>query len=104
MTERKGVAQRARRMTIRRHRQIAATIETFDPFEVFDRDGWCCHLCGCKTPKRLRGTYEDNAPELDHLEPLATGGEHSRRNTACSCRKCNNMKGAKPLGQLRLIA
>lgn len=78
--------------------------ERFDPFEIFDRDGWRCHICGVKTPKKLRGTYEDRAPELDHLVPLASGGEHSRRNTACSCRKCNIAKGDRPLGQLRLIA
>jgi endogenous inhibitor of DNA gyrase (YacG/DUF329 family) len=81
-----------------------ATVERFDPFEVFERDGWRCHMCGVKTPKKLRGTYEDNAPELDHIIPLAAGGEHSRKNTACSCRKCNIAKSDRPLGQLRLIA
>jgi hypothetical protein len=81
-----------------------ATVERFDPFDVFERDGWRCHMCGIKTPKRLRGTYEDNAPELDHIVPLAAGGDHSRRNTACSCRKCNIAKSDKPLGQLRLVA
>jgi 5-methylcytosine-specific restriction endonuclease McrA len=81
-----------------------ATVECFDPIEVLERDGWRCHLCGGKTPKRLRGTYEDSAPELDHIVPLAAGGEHSRRNTACACRKCNIAKSDKPLGQLRLVA
>lgn len=93
-------AAKARRRAIER----GAGAERFDPFEIFDRDGWRCHLCGCKTPKRLRGTYEDNAPELDHLVPLAAGGEHTRLNTACSCRKCNGQKADKPLGQLRLVA
>ena len=96
-------AKRASRAA-RDKRIKAATVETFDPFEVFDRDKWRCHICGVKTPKRLRGTYEDNAPELDHIIPLAAGGEHSRRNTACSCRKCNIAKSDKPLGQLRLVA
>ena len=81
-----------------------STVERFDPFEVFERDGWRCHMCGIKTPRKLRGTYEDNAPELDHIVPLAAGGEHSRKNTACSCRKCNITKSDKPLGQLRLVA
>lgn len=82
----------------------SVTIERFDPVEVLERDGWRCHLCGCNTPKRLRGSYEDNAPELDHIVPLAAGGEHSRRNTACACRKCNIAKSDKPLGQMRLMA
>lgn len=88
----------------RRARRKAATIETFDPIEILSRDGWRCHLCGIKTPRRLRGTFEDNAPELDHVVPLAAGGEHSRKNTACCCRKCNIEKADKPLGQLRLVA
>lgn len=97
-------AARARAKAAYRARRRAAAIETFDPFEIFERDKWRCHICGIKTPKRLRGTYTDNAPELDHVIPLAAGGEHSRRNTACACRKCNIAKGDKPLGQLRLVA
>lgn len=99
-----GRARKAASKARRRSRRLAATIERFDPFEIFVRDGWRCHMCGRKTPKRLRGTFEDDAPELDHIIPLAAGGEHSRRNCACSCRKCNIEKGDKPLGQLRLAA
>lgn len=78
--------------------------ERFDPVEVFERDGWRCHMCGANTPKVLRGTHHDSAPELDHIVTIFEGGEHSRRNTACSCRKCNIAKGAKSYGQLRLLA
>lgn len=95
----KRAGRSARKLRVR-----SATVERFDPFEVLERDKWRCHICGCKTPKRLRGTYEANAPELDHIVPLAAGGEHSRRNTACACRKCNIAKSDKPLGQMRLVA
>ena len=81
-----------------------AVVERFDPIEVLERDRWRCHLCGVSTPRRLRGTHNDRAPELDHIVPIAAGGEHSRRNTACACRKCNIAKSDKPLGQLRLVA
>ncbi len=80
-----------------------ATIENVDPFKVFDRDKWRCQLCGVKTPKSKRGTYDDDAPELDHIIPLAKGGEHSYRNTQCSCRKCNGLKSDKPMGQMLLV-
>lgn len=76
--------------------------ESIDPLRVFERDGWRCHLCGCRTPRRLRGSCEPNAPELDHVVPLALGGTHTWANVACSCRACNNAKGAKALGQLGL--
>jgi 5-methylcytosine-specific restriction endonuclease McrA len=93
-------AGKARRKAIER----GIHAERFDPFEIFERDRWRCHLCGCKTPKALRGTYQDRAPELDHIIPLSKGGHHTRANTACSCRKCNHAKGDKPLGQMRLVA
>lgn len=97
------VCRRAARLA-RKARIRSVTVEQFDPVVVLTRDGWRCHICGIKTPKRLRGSYEDNAPELDHIIPLAQGGEHSRRNTACACRKCNIEKSDKPLGQLRMLA
>jgi 5-methylcytosine-specific restriction endonuclease McrA len=50
----------------------------------------------------LRGTHADRAPELDHILPLAAGGDHTFDNVACACRKCNQAKGALPLGQIRL--
>lgn len=100
------IAVRNRRIgrQVRRARERAAVVERFDPFEIFNRDKWRCHLCGARTLKRMRGSCHDRAPEIDHIVPLAAGGEHSRLNTACVCRKCNIAKGARPLGQLRLVA
>lgn len=95
-------ATRAQRLR-RKCRERAATVETVDPLKVLARDGWRCKLCGVKTPQAKRGTYADDAPELDHIVPLARGGEHSYRNTQCACRRCNGAKGAKPLGQLLLV-
>lgn len=77
--------------------------EAFDPIDVLRRDKWRCQLCGVRTPKKLRGTWELNAPELDHIVPLSMGGEHSMRNSQCLCRKCNSEKGATTRGQLRLF-
>jgi hypothetical protein len=70
----------------------AATVERFDPLVVLARDNWTCQLCGVPTPKAKRGTYADDAPELDHMVPLSRGGEHSTANTQCLCRKCNAEK------------
>jgi hypothetical protein len=70
--------------------------------KVFARDGYRCHLCGCATPKRLRGKNRPTSPELDHIIPIAAGGGHTWENVACACRSCNGKKSDKPLGQLRL--
>jgi 5-methylcytosine-specific restriction endonuclease McrA len=83
----------------RRARYYGVPYEPVDVFKVFERDDWHCHLCGVRTPKKLRGTLDDRAPELDHIVPLAAGGAHSYGNTACCCRKCNIEKGARPIGQ-----
>lgn len=77
--------------------------ESVDPLRVFARDRWRCKLCGRKTPQTKRGTYEDDAPELDHIEPVSLGGMHTYLNTQCACRACNIRKGAKPLGQLLMF-
>lgn len=88
---------------IRRARIYGVGYESISPIEIFKRDGWKCRLCGVKTPYRLRGTCEDNAPELDHLIPLSLGGQHNKTNVQCLCRKCNINKGATIQGQFILF-
>jgi len=95
----KRVAKRKRRALER-----GVEAEAVNPSDIFNRDGWCCHLCGIRTPRRLRGTRDDRAPEMDHIIPLAVGGKHVADNLACACRRCNIAKGSKELGQLRLSA
>lgn len=78
-------------------------LESINPTSVLQRDGWRCQLCGVATPRRLRGTTDPRAPEVDHIIPLARGGEHSVRNLQCACRRCNGEKADRPLGQMRLF-
>jgi 5-methylcytosine-specific restriction endonuclease McrA len=91
--------EHARRRAIR-----SVTIETVDPLLVFERDGWVCQICRIITPRGMRGTHDPRAPELDHIVPLAAGGEHSYRNTQCACRDCNGKKGDGGHGKRRLSA
>ena len=78
--------RRAQKLTNGPYREI-------DPVVVCERDGWSCWICGISTPKHLRGTHDDQAPEMDHIVPLAAGGTHTWGNVACCCRKCNINKG-----------
>lgn len=73
--------------------KAGATRVRFHPYSVFYRDDWHCQMCGVATPRHLRGTYEDNAPELDHITPLSKGGAHHPDNCQCLCRRCNGIKG-----------
>jgi len=86
-----------------RAESLGVYYEPVDPIKVFIRDGWRCQLCGKKLRKEDKGTYKDNAPELDHIITWAEGGEHSYRNTQCACRKCNGNKGAVTIGQFRMF-
>lgn len=92
---RKRKAKSSRRARVRglKHQAI-------DPLLVFQRDRWRCKLCGIKTPKAKRGSIDPDAPELDHIIPLAIGGGHTWGNVQCACRKCNAAKGATALGQI----
>lgn len=78
---------------LRRARMAGAEkIERIDPIQVLESFNWTCYICKKKTPKRLRGTYDDRAPEVDHIVPLSKGGHHVMSNLACACRSCNAMK------------
>lgn len=100
-------AERASKRIARKKRKAlergARTADSVDPFKVFDRDGWRCQMCRKKTPRSKRGTYDTNAPELDHIMPLSKGGAHSYANTQCLCRSCNAAKSDTPIGQLSLL-
>jgi len=72
--------------------QRGVTVESVNPLVVFERDMWACYLCGGAAPQVLRGTLYDDAPELEHVVPLAKGGSHSYANTRCAHRRCNREK------------
>jgi 5-methylcytosine-specific restriction endonuclease McrA len=96
-------AKRAGKAARKAMQRGAAGADPIDPIKVCERDGWKCGLCGRKTPKRLRGTYDDRAPEVDHILPVSLGGKHVWANVQCACRACNLAKGARPMGQLMLF-
>lgn len=60
-----------------------------------ERDGWRCHLCGGKVS---RDTWS-----MDHLIPLSAGGDHTYANVALAHHRCNTLRGARGLAQLRLM-
>ena len=58
-------------------------------FEVFKRDGFTCQYCGRMAP--------DVVLEVDHINPVANGGENDIMNLVTSCQDCNRGKGKRKL-------
>jgi 5-methylcytosine-specific restriction endonuclease McrA len=102
-TPTRQVAQRAQASKRRAWLHGAASVERVDACRVFARDGWRCQLCGAATDKGQMGKRHPRAPTMDHIVPLARGGDHSYRNIQCACLLCNLKKGARLQGQSRLF-
>ena len=66
----------------------ALHLESFDPHEVFERDGWTCQKCGIAIDRSLEWPDPLSAT-IDHVVPVSAGGEHSRANARCLCLRCN---------------
>lgn len=85
-----------------RTRLTGAFVEPVYRVKVYERDRWTCRLCG--EPVDLTARVPDPlAPTLDHILPLALGGEHSYANAQCAHYRCNHLKGAKCEEQMVLI-
>lgn len=73
---------------------------------IGDRDNWICHLCDRSVPKAVGSSKKRNGATVDHLVPLADGGQHSWENVALAHWSCNISRGARSSEhgvQLRLI-
>ena len=58
-------------------------------FEVFKRDAFTCQYCGRTAP--------DVVLEVDHINPVANGGDNDLMNLITSCYECNRGKGKRLL-------
>lgn len=71
---------------------------------LFKRDGGVCHICGGRclyedyTTRQGQKISGDWYPSIDHVVPLAKGGEHSWQNVKLAHRRCNYIKRDGPLG------
>ena len=87
----------------RRALERKAFIEDVSRHEVFERDGYRCHLCGRKTDRRQTVPHP-RSPTIDHIVPLARGGKHERSNCRTACFRCNCIKQDGGGGEQLLLA
>lgn len=64
-------------------------------FEVFKRDSFTCQYCGQKAP--------DVVLEIDHITPVAEGGDNDILNLVTACRSCNAGKSDRRLADTAAI-
>lgn len=83
-------------------RRGAEVVDRFTNEEIFERDGWRCGVCRRKVRRKLKHPHPMSA-SLDHIIPLADGGEHVRTNVQCAHLRCNIEKLHTGPGQLLLI-
>lgn len=106
--KRDNPGSRRRSDALRRSRVAAAERETFDPIEIFERDGWRCQVPVCRQRSRQirsdRSWPHPLSPSVDHIIPVIEGGGHVRANVRASHLICNTSRGARGGGdQLLLI-
>lgn len=77
-------------------------MEVFTSEEIARRDRWICGICDEPISKTARWP-EPTSLSIDHIVPLAAGGEHSRANAQATHLRCNLKKHTGGCDQLRLI-
>jgi 5-methylcytosine-specific restriction endonuclease McrA len=78
-------ALRQDRQHRRRARMYANEFEKIDRLAIYERDGGKCHICGKRVAKKDMS--------LDHLTPIARGGDHVKLNVRLAHLSCNVKRG-----------
>jgi hypothetical protein len=95
--EKNHKADRRKRMRLKQvHRTPYARVD------IYRRDGWRCHLCGGRVRRDVHYLHPE-APTIDHLVPVARGGDDVPSNVMCAHRSCNSKRGTGGTVQLLLI-
>lgn len=70
--------------------------------DIYERDCWRCGICNRRVDKRLTYPHLRSA-SLDHIEPLACGGTHTKDNVQLAHLNCNIRKGSRGQAQQLLL-
>ena len=60
-------------------------------FEIFKRDAFTCQYCGAQPP--------DAVLVVDHITPVAAGGDNDPMNLITACEPCNQGKAGRVLSE-----
>lgn len=72
---------------------VLATLTVAEWEAILEAADHACIYCG-----------SHQQPTMDHLMPLARGGQHTAENVAPACLSCNDSKGAKTVAEFLAVA
>jgi hypothetical protein len=99
---RRGREHKRRAKARRRAAKRGATeSERYIATEIYQRDGYRCHLCKRKVRRNVVVPH-DLAATIDHLIPISDGGTDTRRNVATAHFRCNWERNTGGMVQLRI--
>lgn len=93
-----ALASRRRARRRRRAREAGAVSEPYTLSYIAARDGHRCGLCHRKVNMRASVPHP-NAPTIDHIVPLARGGDDTRVNVHLAHFICNSVKSDRGGGE-----
>jgi 5-methylcytosine-specific restriction endonuclease McrA len=62
-----------------------------------------CHYCRRPMTAATRNGDDPRSATLDHVVPVADGGDSSPGNLVAACRACNQAKGDNPAAIMRTV-
>lgn len=77
---------------VRARQRPNPSVADYTDLEIFQRDGWVCHLCGDLVNPKYDRTHPEGAT-IDHIVPVARGGLDVASNVATAHWRCNLAKG-----------
>lgn len=97
-------ALRVRRSDAEARRRLAYRVgdSTIHWRKLGQRDAWVCHLCLKAVPPVAGTALAPLGATVDHIVPIADGGEHEWHNVALAHRSCNLSRGRSGVFQLGL--
>lgn len=93
--------RRRRERALRLKRQLKIAVEPYTLADIADRDQWKCGLCQRKVLAD-KVVPHPKAPTIDHILPIACGGDDTRANVQLAHFICNARKSDRGTDQLRL--
>jgi ribosomal protein L32 len=81
---------------LRMRRRTAPAMGNYLDREVFERDGWICHICGTPVRTDVDRLHPEGAT-IDHIVPISAGGHDVETNVATAHWRCNREKGTSTI-------